>query len=60
MSPNEHRVPWVSKVTLHPRIVYAGGKSPSAEEAARLHDQAHEQCFVSQSVKTEIVVEERT
>jgi organic hydroperoxide reductase OsmC/OhrA len=56
MSNNERGVPWVSSVALNPKIVYGGGKSPSAEELARLHHLAHEQCFIANSVKTEIVV----
>jgi organic hydroperoxide reductase OsmC/OhrA len=56
MAPNEKRVPWVAKVILNPKIVYGGEKRPSTEELARLHHQAHEQCFISQSVKTEVVV----
>ena len=56
MSPNERKVPWVSSVTLHPKIVYGGDKRPTHEEEARLHHLAHEQCFISQSVKTEVKV----
>ena len=56
MSSNEHGVPWVSRVVLTPKIVYLDGKTPSALEEARLHEQAHHDCFISNSVKTEIVV----
>jgi organic hydroperoxide reductase OsmC/OhrA len=56
MSPNERNVPWVSSVTLNPKIVYAGDKRPTPEEEARLHHLAHEQCFISQSVKTDVKV----
>jgi organic hydroperoxide reductase OsmC/OhrA len=56
LAPNERRVPWVSKVTLHPKIVYTGDKRPTPEEEARLHHQAHDQCFITQSVKTEVTV----
>ena len=56
MTKNEQRVPWVSAVTLHPRIVYAGDKRPSREEEAQLHHAAHEQCFIANSVKTAIAV----
>jgi organic hydroperoxide reductase OsmC/OhrA len=56
MTLNEHRVPWVSAVTLTPTIVYGGDKRPTAEEEARLHHQAHDGCFIAQSVKTEITV----
>src|SRR5579883_3363791 len=47
---------WVAKVTLSPRITYGGDKQPSADELAHLHHDAHEQCFIANSVKTEIVV----
>jgi len=56
MAPNEKRVPWVKSVTLNPSIVYGGDKRPSHEEEARLHHLAHEQCFISQSVTTEVTV----
>lgn len=57
MTPNERGVPWVSRVTLAPRITYAD-RAPTPAEAADLHHHAHEQCYIAQSVKTEIVVEE--
>ena len=50
-------VAWVSRVTLRPSIVYAGERQPSADDVARLHHAAHEQCFIANSVKTEIIVE---
>jgi organic hydroperoxide reductase OsmC/OhrA len=49
-------VAWVSRVTLSPKITYAGDRQPSAEELAKLHHAAHEGCFIANSVKTEIVV----
>jgi organic hydroperoxide reductase OsmC/OhrA len=48
---------WVSKVTLHPRITYEG-RQPTPTEREHLHHRAHEICFIANSVKTEIVVEE--
>lgn len=57
MAKNEKGVPWVSRVTLNPRIVYSGDKIPSPAEAEQLHHQAHEQCYIAQSVKTEVVVQ---
>jgi organic hydroperoxide reductase OsmC/OhrA len=47
----------VSRVTLRPRIAYRGETQPSAEEIDRLHRLAHEQCFIANSVKTEISIE---
>jgi organic hydroperoxide reductase OsmC/OhrA len=56
MSKNEHGKSWVSSVVLAPRITYAGDKKPTAEEEQRLHDAAHHDCFISNSVKTDVVV----
>lgn len=56
MTKNEKGVPWVSAVTLHPKIVYGGAKRPTPEDEARLHHHAHEQCFIANSVKTEVTV----
>jgi len=56
MTKNEKGVPWVSRVTLHPRVIYRGAKIPVPHDEARLHHLAHEQCFIANSVKTEIVV----
>ncbi|HRI71687.1 MAG TPA: OsmC family protein [Polyangium sp.] len=55
MTKNEKRIPWVSLVELHPVIQY-GDKAPSALDEERLHHDAHELCFISNSVKTEIRV----
>lgn len=57
MTKTEAGVVWVSKVTLRPEITYAGQR-PTEAEAARLHHRAHAECFVANSVKTEVVVEE--
>jgi organic hydroperoxide reductase OsmC/OhrA len=57
MAKNEKGVPWVSRITLRPKIRFAGEKQPGAEDLESLHHLAHEQCFIANSVKTEIVVE---
>jgi organic hydroperoxide reductase OsmC/OhrA len=57
MTKNERGVLWVSKVTLRPRIVWSGERIPNPSEIDPLHHEAHEQCFIANSVKTEIVVE---
>lgn len=56
MTKNEKGVPWISSVTLNPIIAYSGDKLPSPTDAEQLHHLAHEQCFIAQSVKTEITV----
>lgn len=56
MTKNERGVPWISAVVLNPKIVYGGDKRPSAADEEQLHHLAHEQCFISQSVKTSVTV----
>jgi organic hydroperoxide reductase OsmC/OhrA len=49
----------ITKVTLKPRIVFAG-EAPDAAKLDHLHHQAHEFCFIANSVTTEITVEPRS
>lgn len=56
LTKNEKGVPWMSRVTLNPRVVYSGAKSPTPAEEEHLHHLAHEQCYIANSVRTEIVV----
>ncbi len=55
MTPNDRGVLWVSRVELRPRIAY-GEPAPSPEQVAELHHHAHEQCYIANSVLTEIVI----
>lgn len=57
MSKNERGVPWVSSVTLHPQLVYSGDKRPTPAEEEHLHHLAHEQCFIANSIRTEVIVQ---
>jgi len=56
MTKNEKGIPWVSTVTLHPKIVYAANRLPSPAEQEHLHHLAHEECIIANSVKTEIQI----
>jgi organic hydroperoxide reductase OsmC/OhrA len=56
LTKNEKGVPWMSLVTLHPKIVYSGDKRPSPAEERQLHHLAHEQCYIANSIKTEVTV----
>ncbi len=58
MAANEKRKFWVSRVTLRPAVTFSG-RQPTADELADMHHQAHEECFIANSVKTEVVVEPR-
>ena len=47
----------MTRVTLRPQVRFGGEKTPTPEELAQMHDQAHHACFIANSVKTEVVVE---
>jgi organic hydroperoxide reductase OsmC/OhrA len=46
----------ITRVELHPRVSFSGEKQPTPEELARLHEAAHRECFIANSVKTEVSV----
>jgi organic hydroperoxide reductase OsmC/OhrA len=50
----------MTRVTLRPRVTFGGESTPVPDELAKLHDQAHHECFIASSVKTEVVVEPRS
>ena len=47
----------ITKVTLKPKLKWGGDKQPTAEELEKIHHAAHENCFIANSVKTEVTVE---
>jgi organic hydroperoxide reductase OsmC/OhrA len=57
VTKGETGVMWVSAVTLHPKITYSGEKLPTPADEERLHEMAHKQCFIANSVKTEVTVQ---
>jgi organic hydroperoxide reductase OsmC/OhrA len=57
MTRNEAGKMWVSKVTLHPAITFTGDKRPSETQLDELHHLAHEECYIANSVKSEVVVD---
>ena len=46
----------ITRVELHPKIVYSGAKQPAAADLDWLHDKAHKECFIANSVTTEVKV----
>ena len=47
---------WISTITLDPQIVWSGDKVPTAQELAALHHEAHEVCYIANSIKSDVVV----
>jgi len=46
----------ITRVALRPAVTFSGTQ-PDAGKVRALHEQAHEKCFIANSVKTEVLVE---
>jgi organic hydroperoxide reductase OsmC/OhrA len=52
LDPSGH--PAMVRATLHPEAIFSGVKQPVADEIIAMHREAHEQCFIARSVKTDV------
>jgi organic hydroperoxide reductase OsmC/OhrA len=48
---------YISRITLHPNIVFGGDKQPTAMQIEALHHWAHEECYIANSIRAEVVIE---
>ena len=46
----------MTRVELNPRIEFSGAKQPEAADLDWLHDKAHKECFIANSVTTDVRV----
>ena len=56
MTRNERGRMWVSRVTLAPAIMFSGEKRPTSEQLDELHHLAHDECYIANSIKSDVVV----
>jgi organic hydroperoxide reductase OsmC/OhrA len=47
----------VTRITLRPKVVFAEDAAPSLPDIQKLHDKAHEHCFIANSLQTEVRIE---
>jgi len=57
MEKNETGKLAITRITLRPDIQFSGDKVPSAGELKSLHHTAHEECFIANSLKSEVLIE---
>ena len=57
MEKNDKGKMWMSVVTLKPDVVFSGPHMPTRDEIETMHQQAHEECFIANSVKTDVRIE---
>ena len=46
----------ITRVELRPKITFGGAKQPTAADLDALHDKAHKECFIANSVTTDVHV----
>lgn len=56
MGRNEQKRMAITEVLLRPQVIFEG-TAPDAETLAQLHEQAHEKCFIANSVSSKITVQ---
>ena len=56
MTTSEDGKQWISKITLDPQIAWSGARVPTSEELAAMHHEAHDICYIANSIKSEIIV----
>lgn len=59
MGKNPDKKIAITRVTLRPAATFEGERAPTPEQLNSLHHGAHEQCFIANSVKSEVVIEPR-
>ena len=54
MAKNESGKFVMAVVTLKPDVTFSGGRMPTREQLDAMHHEAHEECFIANSVKFEV------
>ncbi len=47
----------MTRVTLRPKVEFSGLQVPVADELTALHHKVHEECYIANSVKTQVHIE---
>ncbi|GAA6167032.1 OsmC family protein [Sessilibacter corallicola] len=47
----------ITKVILRPKVVFQGENVPSYDQVKAIHDNSHQQCFIANSVNTEVIID---
>lgn len=57
MGPNAQERLAITRVTLRPHIVFSGTSLPTQDEIDAMHHEAHEKCYIANSIKADVVIE---
>ncbi len=56
LNKNDQGQPVITHIELHPRVQFGGDKQPEQAAVTRMHERAHQACFIANSVKSEVTV----
>ena len=56
MARNEAGRRAMTRVVLRPDVAFGGAPLPTPDDVHAMHEQAHHECYIANSVKTEVVV----
>lgn len=58
MGRNAHGKPYISRIVLRPQVVFCNARrQPTVAEIDLLHELAHAECYIANSVRAEVVCE---
>ncbi|MCP2729627.1 OsmC family protein [Symplocastrum sp. BBK-W-15] len=57
LDKNEEGKLAITKVNLRPHVIFTGDNLPTDKQIEEMHETAHHNCFIANSVKTEILIE---
>jgi organic hydroperoxide reductase OsmC/OhrA len=56
MSKNDDKKLAITKVNLRPEVIFSGHNLPTPKQIKEMHDEAHNSCFIANSVKAEVFI----
>jgi len=57
LEKNQNKKLAITRVILRPRVMFGGPNLPTSEQIVALHEGAHRECFIANSVTTEVTIE---
>jgi organic hydroperoxide reductase OsmC/OhrA len=48
----------ITRIVLRPRIIFSGSGQPTPLQLDELHHQSHAQCYIANSIKAEVVIDQ--
>ena len=49
----------MNRIILRPQIVFSGSHNPTPQELEELHEKAHNGCFIANSIKSAVIIEQQ-